>query len=250
MHKVRIIPTLLYKDNLVKGKMFKSWRVVGNLYQMIKLYNLREVDELIFLDIDANQKNKIQFDLIDEFADDCFVPLTIGGGIKSLQDIEQLLKVGADKVCINSTAVKDLDFVKKAVDKYGAQCIVISIDYKINKDKMTEVFTSSGNKATNLSLEEHIKNLDEVSPGEIILTSIDHDGMMNGYDIEKIKKISNSSSIPVIASGGAGCVNDFYQVIKDADIKALSAASIFHFTEITPLDVKKFLKTKNINVRL
>jgi imidazole glycerol-phosphate synthase subunit HisF len=250
MHKVRIIPTLLYKDNLVKGKMFKSWRVVGNLYQMIKLYNLREVDELIFFDIDANQKNKIQFDLIDEFADDCFVPLTIGGGVKSLQDIEQLLKVGADKVCINSTAVNDLDFVKKAVDKYGSQCIVISIDYKINKDKMTEVFTSSGNKATNLSLEEHIKNLDEVSPGEIILTSIDHDGMMNGYDIEKIKKISNSSSIPVIASGGAGCVNDFYQVIKDADIKALSAASIFHFTEITPLDVKKFLKTKNINVRL
>jgi imidazole glycerol phosphate synthase subunit HisF len=137
MHKVRIIPTLLYKDNLVKGKMFKSWRVVGNLYQMIKLYNLREVDELIFLDIDANQKNKIQFDLIDEFADDCFVPLTIGGGIKSLQDIEQLLKVGADKVCINSTAVKDLDFVKKAVDKYGAQCIVISIDYKINKIHQT-----------------------------------------------------------------------------------------------------------------
>jgi len=176
--------------------------------------------------------------------------LTIGEGVKSLQDIEQLLKVGTDKVCINSTAVNDLDFVKKAVDKYGSQCIVISIDYKINKDKMTEVFTSSGNKATNLSLEEHIKNLDEVSPGEIILTSIDHDGMMNGYDIEKIKKISNSSSIPVIASGGAGCVNDFYQVIKDADIKALSAASIFHFTEITPLDVKKKLKTKNINVRL
>ena len=250
MHKVRIIPTLLYKDNLVKGKMFKSWRVVGNLYQMIKLYNLREVDELIFLDIDANQKNRIQFDLIDEFADDCFVPLTIGGGVKSLQDIEQLLKVGADKVCINSTAVNDLDFVKKAVDKYGSQCIVISVDYKINKDKMTEVFTSSGNKSTNLSLEEHIENLDEVNPGEIILTSIDHDGMMNGYDIEKIKKISNSSSIPIIASGGAGCANDFYQLIKGTNIKALSAASIFHFTEITPLDVKKFLKTKNINVRL
>ena len=250
MHKVRIIPTLLYKDNLVKGKMFKSWRVVGNLYQMIKLYNLREVDELIFLDIDANQKNKIQFDLIDEFADDCFVPLTIGGGVKSLQDIEQLLKVGADKVCINSTAVNDLYFVKKAVDKYGSQCIVISIDYKINKDKMAEVFTSSGNMATKLSLEKHIKNLGEVNPGEIILTSIDHDGMMNGYDIEKIKKISNSSSIPVIASGGAGCANDFYQLIKDTNIKALSAASIFHFTETTPLDVKKFLKTKNINVRL
>ena len=250
MHKVRIIPTLLYKDNLVKGKMFKSWRVVGNLYQMIKLYNLREVDELIFLDIDANQKNRIQFDLIDEFADDCFVPLTIGGGVKSLQDIEQLLKVGADKVCINSTAVNDLDFVKKAVDKYGSQCIVISVDYKINKDKMTEVFTSSGNKSTNLSLEEHIENLDEVNPGEIILTSIDHDGMMNGYDIDKIKKISNSSSIPIIASGGAGCANDFYQLIKGTNIKALSAASIFHFTEITPLDVKKFLKTKNINVRL
>lgn len=250
MHKVRIIPTLLYKDNLVKGKMFKSWRVVGNLYQMIKLYNLREVDELIFFDIDANKKNKIQFELIDEFADDCFVPLTIGGGVKSLLDIEELLKVGADKVCINSSAVNDLDFVKKAVEKYGSQCIVISIDYRINKDKMTEVFTSSGNKETNLSLEKHIKNLNEVGPGEIILTSIDHDGMMNGYDIEKIKKISNTCLMPVIASGGAGCLNDFYQLIKETNIKALSAASIFHFTEITPLDVKKFLKKKNINVRL
>jgi cyclase len=250
MHKVRIIPTLLYKDNLVKGKKFKSWRVVGNLYQMIKLYNLREVDELIFLDIEANQKNKIQFDLIDEFADDCFVPLTIGGGVKSLEDIGQLLKVGADKVCINSAAVHDLDFVKKAVDKYGSQCIVISVDYKINKDKMAEVFTLSGKKNTSLSLEEHIKNLDEVTPGEIILTSIDHDGMMNGYDIETIKKISNFSSTPIIASGGAGCLDDFYQLIKDTNIKALSAASIFHFTEITPLDVKKFLKKKNINVRL
>lgn len=250
MHKVRIVPTLLYKDNLVKGKMFKSWRVVGNLYQMIKLYNLREVDELIFLDIDANKKNKIQFELIDEFADDCFVPLTIGGGVKSLEDIEQLLKVGADKICINSAAVQDLDFVKKAVIKYGSQCIVISVDYKINKTKMAEVFTLSGNKSTNVSLEEHIKTLDEVNPGEIILTSIDHDGMMNGYDIEKIKKISSISSIPIIASGGAGCLNDFYQLIKDTDIKALSAASIFHFTEITPLDVKKFLKAKNINVRL
>lgn len=250
MHKVRIIPTLLYKDNLVKGKMFKSWRVVGNLYQMIKLYNLREVDELIFLDIDANRKNKIQFDLIDEFADDCFVPLTIGGGVKSLEDIEQLLKVGADKVCINSAAVQDLDFVKKAVGKYGSQCIIISVDYKINKAKIAEVFTLSGNKSTNLSLEEYIKTLDEVNPGEIILTSIDHDGMMNGYDIEKIKKISNFSSIPIIASGGAGCLNDIYQLIKDTEIKAVSAASIFHFTEITPLDVKKFLKTKNINVRL
>ena len=121
MQKVRIIPTLLYSHNLVKGKNFKSWRVVGNLYQMVKLYNLREVDELIFLDIDATDRGLIQLSLIDEFADECFVPLTVGGGVKQIQDIEDLLKVGADKVCINTAAIENFKFVENAVKKYGSQ---------------------------------------------------------------------------------------------------------------------------------
>lgn len=250
MHKVRIIPTLLYKNNLVKGKKFKSWRVVGNLYQMIKLYNLREVDELIFFDIEASHNNKIQLDLIDEFADDCFVPLTIGGGIKSLDDIENLLKVGADKICINTSAVKDLNFIKNAVEKYGSQCIVVSVDYKINSKGVAEVIVLSGEKSTGINLENHIKKISEINPGEIILTSIDHDGMMQGYDIKNIKNISDISSVPIIASGGAGSAADFYDVINLTGVKAVSAASIFHFTEITPLDIKKFLNEKKISVRL
>ena len=170
MHKVRIAPTLLYKNNLVKGKNFKSWRVVGNLYQMIKLYNLREVDELIFFDIDASKNNSIQLSLIDEFADECFVPLTVGGGIKSLDDIGNLLKVGADKICINSSAMNDINFLKKAVDKYGSQCIVLSIDYKINKKEQKEIFINSGNKPTGILLENFIEKVSKVEPGEILLT--------------------------------------------------------------------------------
>ena len=250
MHKIRIIPTLLYKNNLVKGKNFKSWRVVGNLYQMIKLYNLREVDELIFFDIDATKNNIIQFSLIDEFADDCFVPLTVGGGIKSLGDIENLLKVGADKVCINTSGFKNLDFLKKAIGKYGSQCIVVSIDYKLNKAKEKEIFINSGNTPTGIILDKYIDTINKIEPGEIILTSIDHDGMMMGYDNQVIKRISNNSRIPIIASGGAGKLIDFYNTISETKISAISAASIFHFTQITPLDVKKYLNEKGLKIRL
>ena len=250
MHKVRIAPTLLYKNNLVKGKNFESWRVVGNLYQMIKLYNLREVDELIFFDIEASKNNIIQLSLIDEFADECFVPLTIGGGIKTLEDIDNLLRVGADKVCINTNAVKDINFVTKAVNKYGSQCIVVSIDYKTNKDNQKEIFVNSGKTPTGIILQNFIEKINKVDPGEILLTSIDHDGIMRGYDIETINDISNISEIPIIASGGAGKPSDFYDLINKTDIKAVSAASIFHFTEITPLDVKRYLFKKDIKVRL
>lgn len=250
MHKVRIAPTLLYKNNLVKGKNFKSWRVIGNLHQMVKLYNLREVDELIFFDIEANKNNSIQLSVIDEFADDCFVPLTVGGGIKSLNDIEDLLKVGADKVCINSNAIKDLNFVEKAVNKYGGQCIVVSIDYKLNKNKQKEIYINSGTTPTGILLETFIEKINKIGPGEILITSIDHDGLMEGYDIDTIKKILNLSEVPIIASGGAGKLEDFYQLIEKTNIKAVSAASIFHFTEITPLDVKRYLDQKGIKVRL
>ena len=217
---------------------------------MIKLYNLREVDEIIFCDIDAYKNGSIQLSLIDEFADECFVPLTIAGGINSLQDIEELLKVGADKVCINSNAIKDLNFVEKAISKYGGQCIVVSIDYKLNKNKQKEIYINSGNTPTGILLETFIEKINKIGPGEILITSIDHDGLMRGYDIDTIKKISNLSEVPIIASGGAGKPEDFYQLIKNTNIKALSAASIFHFTEVTPLDVKRYLDQKGIKVRL
>ena len=250
MQKVRIIPTLLYSHNLVKGKNFRSWRVVGNLYQMVKLYNLREVGELIFFDIEATDRDSIQLSLIDEFADECFVPLTVGGGVKKMQDIEDLLKVGADKICINTAAIEDYKFVEEAIKKYGSQCIVISVDYKINEKKQLEVFKYSGNKKTGILLPDYFKRISDLGPGEIILTSIDHEGEMKGYDVDNIAKMNSISSSQIIASGGAGKSEDIYQVIKETGVKAVSASSIFHFTEKTPLDVKKYLNQKGVKVRL
>ncbi len=248
--KIRIIPTILYNNTLVKGKKFKSWRVVGNLFQMIKLYSLREVDELIFFDIDATKKGHIELSLIDEFADECFMPLTIGGGIKKLKDIDDLLKVGADKVCINSAATYDFEFIRQAIKKFGSQCIVISVDYKINLNNCLEVFKNSGTVGTGLLLQEYIKKISDLGPGEIILTSIDHDGEMKGYDINTLLKINSTSSSPIIASGGAGNCDDIYNVIEKTGITTISAASIFHFTETTPMDVKRHLKAKGLNVRV
>lgn len=250
MQKVRIIPTLLYSHNLVKGKNFRSWRVVGNLYQMVKLYNLREVDELIFFDIEATDRDSIQLSLIDEFADECFVPLTVGGGVKKMQDIEDLLKVGADKICINTAAIEDYKFVEEAIKKYGSQCIVISMDYKINDKKQLEVYKNSGNKKTGILLHDYFKRISELGPGEIILTSIDHEGEMKGYDLDNIAKMNSISTSQIIASGGAGNSEDIYQVIKKTGVKAVTASSIYHFTETTPLDVKKYLKKKKISVRI
>tara|TARA_B100000579_G_scaffold436194_1_gene461447 strand:- start:224 stop:976 length:753 start_codon:yes stop_codon:yes gene_type:complete len=250
MQKIRIIPTLLYSHNLVKGKNFKSWRVVGNLYQMVKLYNLREVDELIFLDIDATDRGLLQLSLIDEFADECFVPLTVGGGVKKIQDIEDLLKVGADKVCINTAAIENFKFVEEAVKKYGSQCIVISIDYKLNEKKQLEIFKNSGNKKTGMLLYDYFKRISDLGPGEIILTSIDHEGEMKGYDIKNITKMNSISSSQIIASGGAGDSEHIYKAIKETGVKAITASSIYHFTETTPLDVKKYLKKKKLSVRI
>ena len=168
----------------------------------------------------------------------------------SIEDIENLLKVGADKICLNSSAINDINFLKKAVDKYGSQCIVLSIDYKINKKNQKEIFIGSGNKPTGILLENFIEKVNKVEPGEILITSIDHDGIMKGYDIETINKISKISDVPIIASGGAGNLKDFYEIIERTNIKALSAASIFHFTETTPLDVKRYLDSKGIKVRI
>ena len=250
MQKIRIIPTILFnEENIVKGKKFESWRKVGSLYQAIKIYNLREVDELIFLDINSTRKGNIEYKLIDDFADECFMPLTIGGGIKNLENIEMLLRSGADKVCINTAAFNDRDFIAQAIKVFGSQCIVVSIDYKkLNNDLI--VFTNSGKFNTGTNLFKYLDEIFKLAPGEIMLTSIDHDGMMSGYDISNLKKINEKYSIPIIASGGAGNCEDFFKMIYETGIKAAAAASIYHFTEFTPLDVKKFLKKKKINVRI
>ena len=251
MKKVRIIPTLLFNgSSLVKGKCFNSWRIVGSIYQSVKLYSLREVDELIFLDINATKNKKIELRLIDDFADNCFMPLTIGGGIKDIEDIRELLKVGADKVSINSAAITDKKLIKEAIKIFGNQCIIISVDYKKNDKGYKKVYINSQKKITDIDLFDYLEEIKKIKPGEIMLTSVDHDGMMEGYDIETIYKVNKNIDIPVIASGGAGSYEDMYQLIKKTNVSALAAASIYHFKELTPLGVKKFLRDKNIKVRI
>jgi len=251
MLKVRIMPTVLYKNfGLVKGIGFDSQRRVGSAIQAIKVYNMRQVDELIFLDITATNENRCpDFQLIDEIADECFMPLTVGGGIKNIEDIRMLLKVGADKVSINTMAVKNPDLIRLASLEFGSQCVVVSIDAKKMPDGNYEVFTHSGTYPTGKTPVEVAKSAEEMGAGEILLTSIDRDGTMTGYDLDLVKSVSECLSIPVIASGGAGNYQHFLDALIKGKADAVAAASMFHFTEQTPLEVKSFLKQNGINVR-
>ncbi|MCX7144165.1 MAG: glycosyl amidation-associated protein WbuZ [Proteobacteria bacterium] len=251
MLKLRVMPTLLYKDlTLVKGVGFDSWRRVGSLLQAIKVYNMREVDELVFMDIAATKAGRRpDFQLVDDFADECFMPLTVGGGVATVEDIQRLLQVGADKVAINTAAVRNPHLITEGATRFGSQCIVVSIDCRRNGDGNHEVFTHSGTKRTGLHPVQFAKTVEALGAGEILLTSIDRDGTMTGYDIEITKAIASVVNIPVIASGGAGNYEHMASVVKDANVAAVAAASIFHFTQQTPLEAKLYLKDHGVRVR-
>ncbi len=247
--KIRIIPSILYnKLNAIRGKNFEGWRVIGNVLQTTRLYSKRNIDELFFLDTEATRSQKINLEIIKEFTKDCFMPITIGGGIKSIEDIDNLLKMGADRVCLNTSAFNDSEFLANAIKKFGSQCIVVSIDYK-NIDKIPIVFIDSGRIQTKKNLFDYIKKIDELGPSEIVLTSIDHDGMMKGYDIKNLKLLKKKIQTSIIASGGAGSYEDVYNLIKETGIQNISASSIFHFTEITPNTLKRYLSDKGLNIR-
>ena len=253
MLKVRIIPTLLYKDvGLVKGIRFDSWRRVGGAMQAIKVYNMREVDELVFLDIAATQEGRHpDFELVDELADECFMPMTVGGGVRTIDDVRRLLRVGADKVAINTSAVENNELVRQVAERFGSQCAVVSIDARSTDDGNYEAYTYSGTHPTGINPSTLAQKVEEMGAGEILLTSIDRDGMMNGYDIELIRSVSNSVSIPVIASGGAGNYEHMFQALtQQGKASAIAAASIFHFTEQTPLGAKHYLAERGVPVRV
>lgn len=251
MLKLRIIPTLLYKNlKLVKGINFNSWRTVGSIMQAIRVYNLRKVDEIILLNISAtNEKKKIDLELVNEVANECFMPLTVGGGINTIEDISSLLKAGADKVCINTAAINNIKFIEDACKIFGSQCIVVSIDYK-HQNNIIKIFSNSGTIKKEILLKDHLINLEKIGVGEIMLTSIDNDGTMDGYDIETLKFASNLINVPLIASGGAGNLENMLNLVKQTEVSALSASSIYHFTKKTPLDIKKFFIRNKIPVRI
>jgi cyclase len=251
MLKTRIIPTLLHRDfGLVKGVGFDSRRAVGSPMQALKVYGLRGVDELVFLDVSATvQGRPPDFELVDHLADECFMPLTVGGGVHDLDHVRRLLQVGADKVSIGTAAVDAPGLVRAAADRFGPQSIVAAIDFRTGRDGRTCVWTRSGTMPTGIDPVELAVRLQGFGIGEILLTSIERDGTMGGYDIATIQRVTAAVTIPVIASGGAGSYADLAAAILDGGASAVAAASIFHFTHLTPQGAKEHLAERGVPVR-
>jgi cyclase len=252
MLKKRIIPCLDVKDGrVVKGINFVNLKDAGDPVEQAQIYDKGGADEICFLDITASSENrKILLDKVSETAKSCFVPLTVGGGVSSIDDIKNLLLAGADKVSINTAAVKNHNFIKESSIRFGSQCIVIAIDVKKVSDNKWEVFTHGGRNPTGIDIIKYAKIAENNGAGEILLTSMDRDGTKMGYDIELTKTISNLVSIPVIASGGVGNLDHLYDGFKLGLASAVLAASIFHYGNYTILEAKKYLSDKNIPVRL
>jgi cyclase len=252
MLKKRIIPCLDVKDGrVVKGINFVNLKDAGDPVEQAQIYDKGGADEICFLDITASSENrKILLEKVRETAQSCFVPLTVGGGVSSIDDIKNLLLAGADKVSINTEAVKNHNFIKESSIRFGSQCIVIAIDVKKVSNNKWEVFTHGGRNPTGIDVIKYVKIVENNGAGEILLTSMDRDGTKMGYDIELTKTVSNLVSMPVIASGGVGNLEHLYDGFKLGFASAVLAASIFHYENYTIADAKKYLSNKNIPVRL
>jgi cyclase len=246
----RIIPCLDVKDGrVVKGVNFVDLQDAGDPVDCAKAYDQGGADELVFLDITASHENrKIFLDVVQKTAECVFMPLTVGGGISNLNDIRNLLNAGADKVSINTSAVGEPGLIRQAANKFGVQCIVVAIDAKRVGNRW-EVFTHGGRISTGKDAIDWAKEAQAKGAGEILLTSMDADGTKDGFDIALTKAIAAAVSIPVIASGGAGTLEHFYQVFSEGGADAALAASVFHYGEISIPEVKAFLKQKKVNVR-
>jgi len=251
MLKVRVIPCLDVKDGrVVKGVQFVSLRDAGDPVEQAMIYDTAGADELCFLDITASQeKRPILLDVVKRTASVCFMPLTVGGGVRTIDDIRGLLLAGADKVSINTEAVRRPDFIREAAQKFGTQCIVAAIDAK-RAGNGFEVFTHGGRNATGIDAVAHAAKLTELGAGEILLTSMDRDGTKAGYDIALTRAISDAVSVPVIASGGVGSVDDLVAGVTEGHASAVLAASIFHFGEVTIRDAKVRLAAAGLPVRI
>ena len=250
MLKVRVIPCLDVKDGrVVKGVNFEQLRDAGDPVEQAMLYDREGADELCFLDITASHEGRgTLLDVVHRTAEVCFMPLTVGGGVRSLEDIRALLLAGADKVSINTAAVHRPEFVKEAAEKFGSQCIVAAIDAKKNGDRF-EVFTHGGRRATGIDAIAHAQKLVSYGAGEILLTSMDRDGTKAGYDLPLTRAIADAVTVPVIASGGVGNVRDLVEGVRQGHASAVLAASIFHFGEVTIAEAKAALAAANLPVR-
>jgi len=246
----RIIPCLDVTDGrVVKGVNFVDLQDAGDPVEIAKQYNEAGADELTFLDITASSDNRdLILDIIESVAKQIFIPLTVGGGVRSPNDVRRLLNVGADKVSINTAAILNPELVKEAASRFGSQCIVVAIDAK-RVDDHWEVFTHGGRKSTGLNAIDWAKKMVDYGAGELLVTSMDKDGTKEGFDLELTRKISNSVDVPIIASGGVGNLNHFVDGVKLGGADAVLAASIFHFGEYSIRDAKDFMKQHSIEIR-
>ena len=252
MYKKRIIPCLDIKNGrVVKGINFVNLVDAGDPSEQAKFYSENGADEICFLDITASNENRdIILDVVKKTSQNCFVPITVGGGVRELKDISNLLNSGADKVSINTAAVNDSAIVKEGAKKFGSQCIVVAVDAKKVDNKKWEVFTHGGRNPSGKNVMDYVKEVEKLGAGEILLTSMDRDGTKKGYDLDLTKKVSNLVNIPVIASGGVGKLEHLHEGLKIGKASAVLAASIFHFGEFSIKEAKEYLKSKKISVRL
>jgi len=252
MLKKRIIPCLdVDNGRVVKGVNFVDLIDAGDPVEQAKIYNNEGADELCFLDITASSDNRDNlFDVVKKTAENCFIPLTVGGGVRTIEDISKLLHSGADKVSINTAAVKDKTFISEASNKYGSSTIVVAVDAKQVKEEKWNVFTHGGRNETDIDAIEFCLEAAKLGAGEILLTSMDKDGTKSGFDNELLNKVTSKINIPVIASGGVGTLQHLHDGITKGGASALLAASIFHFGDFSISEVKRFLAEQNISVRI
>ena len=252
MLKKRIIPCLdVNNGRVVKGINFVNLKDAGDPVEQAEYYDKCGADEICFLDITATNENRNTIiDIVNRTAEKCFVPLTVGGGIKSIQNIRDLLLAGADKVSINSAAVNDISFVKEASRKFGTQCMVVAIDAKKVSENKWEIFTHGGRNKTGINVIDFAINVEKNGAGEILLTSMDKDGTKSGYDIDLLQRVTSKINIPVMASGGVGNLEHLYEGITKGGVSAVLAASIFHYGEFTIQQAKEYLASKDVPVRI
>ena len=252
MHTKRIIPCLEVKaGRVVKGTNFVGLRDAGDPVELAALYDLEGADELVFLDITASvEERKAMLDVINKTAGEVFMPLTVGGGISTVDDIRNALRAGADKTSVNSAAVKNPQLIAEGAKLFGSQCIVLAIDARRCGENKWEVYVHGGRTPTGIDAVEWAKQGVALGAGEILLTSMDADGTKNGYDIPLTKAVSEAVNVPVIASGGAGKLEDFYEVLAEGGADAVLAASVFHYKTFTIQEVKEYLRDRGIEVRI
>ncbi len=252
MMKARIIPCLDVKDGrVVKGVNFVNLRDAGDPVEIARAYDEAGADELCFLDITASHENRgIILEVVRRTAEQCFMPLTVGGGVRTTEDIRKLLLAGADKVSINTAAVFNRDFVREAAEKFGSQCIVIAIDAKQTGPGKWEIFTHGGRKPTGIDAVEYAREVVSLGAGEILLTSMDRDGTGEGFDIALTRTIADAVSVPVIASGGVGTLDHLVEGIQEGHATAVLAASIFHFGTYSIPEAKRYMASHGVPVRL